>query len=316
MGLFKSLFGKEKEIIEDVEFTKDFNIALKRYLSVIGENDIEYEFKDKKGNIIPPSYAFEETYNEWKTIQSSWDKRSVIFSALDEVYLNQLDKWQIIERYTIDRYSQKVLQFIEKFVDNTDFDNVDFLIAISKHMFTLSEYKKGIEYAKDALEIDPNSKKAKIILADLLHLSNQQEEAHKIYTEVLKDSKLKDWKEKEISIYDIVAYNNDILNSSVYAVGLLNDDETNEEMWDKVAGEFYYCPYFRSQHAFWLINKGENLKGVAKLVSLSQEIPTYKEGVVNAKSVILQFREQMNSEDLWEDELQYLNKIIIKKKWD
>ena len=316
MGFLKSLFGKENKVTEDEKFTKDFKSSLKRYLSVTGENDIEYEFKDKKGNVIPPSYAFEGAYNEWKTIQSVWDKKSVIYSALDEIYFKNLDKWQIIERYTIDRYPQKAIQFVKEYTNNEDFKNIDFLTSFSKCMFTMSQYEKGIEYAKKGLEIDQNSKKTKVILADLLHLTNEHDKAHEIYSEVLRDSKLKEWDKKEINVFEIVEYNNDILNSSVYAVSLLNNDETDEEMWNKVAGEFYYCPYFRSQHAFWLIKKGDNLKGIAKLISLTQEFPTYKDGIVNAKNVILQFRKQMNSEDLWSKELDYLTNIITKNNWE
>lgn len=311
--MFRNLFGKKK-IIEDKEFTLDFNDALKRYVGV-SEGKVEYEFKDKKGNVIPPSYAFEGTYNEWKSIQSVWDRRSVIYSALDEIYMSKIPKEQIIERFVIDRYAEKALMFSEKFSNEDDLKNADFLASLSKCHFFLSNYDKSEELAKQALEIESDNKKAQIVLADTLHLANKHNEAHKIYQSIMENSKLKDWDKEEINVIEIIDFNNDILNSSVYAVGLLSNSETDETTWNRAAEEFYHCPYFRSQQAFWLLKNEETLKGMAKLISCTQEFPRYKDAIINAKSGILQFREQMNSNDLWEDELNYLSEIIEKNNW-
>lgn len=311
--MFKKLFGK-KTIVEDKEFTSDFDDAFIRYYGAAG-GSVEYEFKDKKGNVIPPSYAFEGAYNQWKTIQSVWDKRSVIFSALDEFYLNRIPKEQIIERFVIDRYAQKALLFHEKYVTDEDYKNANYLASLSKCHFFLCNYDKSIELAKQALEIESDNKKAKIALADSLHLTSKHDEAHEIYHDILKDSKLKDWNKDKINVIEIIDFNNDILNSSVYAVALLSNDETDEATWDKASEEFYHCPYFRSQHAFWLFEKGESLKGIAKILSCSQEFPWYKDAVVNAKSGILQLREQMKSDELMEEELVALTEVIEKNNW-
>lgn len=311
--MFKNLFGKKK-IIEDKEFTLDFNDALKRYVG-ISDGEVEYEFKDKKGNVIPPSYAFEGTYNEWKNIKSVWDRRSVIFSALDEIYISKIPKEQIIERFVIDRYAEKALMFSEEYSNEDDFKNADFLASLSKCHFFLSNYDESKKLATQALEIESDNKKAQIALADSLHLTNEHNKAHEIYQNIIKNSKLKDWSKEEINVIEIIDFNNDILNSSVYAVGLLSNEETDEVTWDKASEEFYHCPYFRSQHAFWLLKNDENLRGMAKLLSCAQEFPWYKDAVINAKSGIQQFREQMNSKDIWEDELNYLSEIIEKNNW-
>lgn len=315
MGFFKSIFGSKKEVADDPLFAADFYAALKRYLCLKKDDSIAFEFKDKKGNIIPCTQAFEDTYIKWKDIISPWDRRSVIFEAIDKLYFHRLEKWQVIERYVIDRYPDKAIAFIKKYADEHDFNNPDFLTSLAKCFFVISKYEKGIEYARKAVEID-DKKEAKVILADLLHLSNNHEEAHKLYKEVLNTSPLKDYNEEKIAILQIVGYENDVLNSSVYAVALLNNDAANQDSWNEVAKEFYYCPYFRCQHAFWLLSKGENLKGIAKLVSLSQEFPAYEEGVVNAHSTILQFRKQTGNENLWEEELAYLTKIMNHNNWE
>ncbi|PPK92520.1 hypothetical protein LY01_02921 [Nonlabens xylanidelens] len=311
--MFGKLFGRNK-IVEDKEFTLDFEDALKRYVGVTNGR-VEYEFEDKKGKVIPPSFAFEETYNEWKTIQSVWDKRSVIFDALDEIYLNKIPKEQIIERFVIDRYPEKALSFSDKYLTEEDLNNPKVLASLAKCQFILSNFDKSIELAEKALNLEKENKKAQIALADSLHLTNNHDKAHEIYQQILKNSKLKDWNKENIDVIEIIDYNNDILNSSVYAVGLLSNAETDENTWNKASEEFYHCPYFRSQHAFWLLKNDEALKGMAKLISTTQEFPWYKDAVVNAKSGILQMREQMNSNDLWKSELTYLTQIIEKNNW-
>ncbi|WP_046756745.1 tetratricopeptide repeat protein [Kordia jejudonensis] len=311
--MFKRLFGKKK-IVEDKAFTSDFDDALKRYFGV-PTGRIEYEFKDKKGNVIPPSYAFEGAYNEWKTIQSIWDRRSVIFSAVDEIYLHEMSNAQIINRFVIDRYPEKALSFSDSYAVDADFENVDFLASLAKCHFFLSNYEESISLAKKALEIENDHKYAQIALADSLHLTSKHDEAHEIYEDILKNSKLKEWDKEEINSIEIIDFNNDILNSSVYAVGLLSNDLTDEATWEKAAEEFYHCPYFRSQHAFWLLKNDQSLRGMAKLMSCTQEFPWFKDAIINAKSGILQFREQMGTNDLWEDELKYLSEIIEKNNW-
>ncbi|MCJ8290901.1 MAG: hypothetical protein HRT58_15385 [Crocinitomicaceae bacterium] len=311
--MFGNLFEKKK-IVEDKEFTLDFEDALKRYVGV-SEGRVEYEFKDKKGNVIPPSFAFEGTYKEWKTIQSVWDKRSVIFTALDEIYFSKIPKEQIIERFVIDRYPEKALMFSDKYSTEDDLKNPEILASLAKCQFILSNYDKSIELAEKALELEKENKKAQIALADSLHLTNEHDKAHEIYQTILSNSKLKDWNKENINVIEIIDYGNDILNSSVYAVGLLSNEETDETTWNKAAEEFYHCPYFRSQHAFWLLKNEESLKGMAKLISTTQEFPWFKDAILNAKSGILQMREQMNSTDLWENELNNLSEIIKKNDW-
>lgn len=314
MSFFKNLFGKNTIPIEDKAFTIDFEDALKRYIGVT-DGKVDYEFKDKNGTIIPPSYAFKGTYNQWKEIVSAWDKRSVIFAALDEIYLSKIPVHQIIERFVMDRYPEKALLFADSFAKENEYNNPDFLASLSKCYFILSQFEKSIDLAQKALALDANNKKAKIAMADSLHLTNRHVEAHQMYNELLKASKLNDWKKDEINITELVDFHNDIVHSSVYAAGLLSDGKADEITWNKVAEEFYYCPYFRSQHAFWFLKNGENLKAVAKLLTTAQEFPWFQDAVVNAKSVILQFREQMQSDDLWEDELRYLSEIIKKNNW-
>jgi hypothetical protein len=314
MGILDSIFGGKKEYVEDKDFTVACQDAFSRYMSIPGAVP-EFEFKDKKGNILPLSVAFSDTYEEWKTIRSTWDKRGVIYAAFDKICLDHMHKWQIIERYTIDRYPQKAMKFVRENCSTDDFKNIRFATALSKCLMMASIYDMAKEYAETALGADLENREAKLILADLLHLTNQHEEAHRLYAELLKDGTMDKYKDKTLTIFDIVNFENQIMHSSVYAISLLTGSGADEAMWDKVAEEFYYCPYFRSQHAYYYIGKQENLKGLAKLVSVSQEFPAFQDGVVNAYSVIKQFQKQLNDDTFMLEDEQYLKKIMEAKNW-
>lgn len=320
MSFFKSLLGKKEEnnSNEDKEFTAAFEDALRRYMGAPASkvSKLEYSFKDRAGNVIPPSVAFEETYNEWKKISSIWDKRSVIYHALDSVYLNQMPRAQVIERLVIDRYPLKGKNLIENEPAAEDENDAEFLTAAARCYFFLTEYDKSLDYAKKALAINPSSKRAKLVMADVLHVLDKTNEAHNLYDSVMNESNLKDTNMQEISIYDLVSFDNDIINSSVYAIGLLSNVETNKETWDLVAGEFYHCPYFRHEHSVWLFRQDESTEGAVKLLTLVREYPSFKQAVLNAHSVILQFRHQTNTPDLWEEDFKYINSVIDRKGWE
>lgn len=313
--MFKGLFGKKKPV-EDKAFTDDFNDALARYMDKPDGGVVEISLKDKQGTVVPPNVIFADAYEEWKGIISVPDRRAVIFKVLDEMMFEKNPIERNVERFVIDRYPREALKYSMENATEEDYRRPEFLTAMARCYFFLSDYEKSIELANQALAIDSENKKAMIALADSLHLSNRHDESHALYDKVLQRSKMKDWEKEEISLFEIVCFRHDILHSSVYAAGLLMAEQVDTDTWDEVANEFYHCPYFRSQHAFLLFKKHEALKGMAKLISLTQEFPYFKEAVLAAKSGILQFREKMKSADLWDDELIYLNGIIKENEWE
>ncbi|WP_196892917.1 tetratricopeptide repeat protein [Aureivirga marina] len=333
MSLFKKLFGskpKQKEDIkpkkvyeEDKEFVLEFEDAFKRYNGQKGKDiSVDLEFKDKEGEVIPISYAFEEFYEEWKTIHSIWDRRSVLFKAMDSFYYKNLSLGQKLDRYTYDRYPQRALELDPNVFKSDEVKKIDFMIGIARAFFFLSNYGASLRFSTRALQIDSENKDAKIILADTLHMTNEHEKAHEIYHEILEKS-LKEWEEDDVNLFDILCYQNDILHSSVYAVGLLSDDEVSDEMWNKVAEEFYHCAYFRTRHAFKMIEKGQHFEGLGKIIVVTEEFPFYEEALINAKDIIHQFREQTDNPDFLEEKLEeieekleQINQVNSEKKDD
>ena len=318
MKFWNKLFGKNEEranvSAEDVNFTKEFKDAAARYLAYPGA-EIEFSINDTTQQALPLNVQFNDEYKEWKEVQSVWDRRGILFGALDKFYLHNIERWKVVERYVMDRYPTEAIKFVMNKCEKSDFADADFRAALAKCFFCLNEYEKGLENAEKALTINPDSKRAKMVYADLLHVTGQHDKAHAIYNEILKSSKLTETTKTEISFLDILGFHEDILPSSVYAVGLLNNEESTSETWDSVAGEFYYSPYFRLQHAYWLMEHKEVLKGIVKLITLTQEFPTCKEGACNAYSSIKQLREQTGEPALFDEEFQYLEKLITENNW-
>lgn len=312
--MFKKIFRNKRTEELNHEFEKEFHDAVKRYIGSPHSKMI-YETKDKKGNVIPASIHLKETYNEWKILKSTWDRRLCIFSALDKFLIDQIPNHQIIERLIIAGLPENALIFSKKHSSPQDLEDNDFLASLSKCHFFLSNYNKSIELAKRVLAIEKDNKKAQIVLADSFYLTDQQTKANEIYNRIIRQSKLKDFSEKNIDIIEATSFYSDILHSSIYAVNLLLEQNSDETVWNKISNEFYYCPYFRSQHAYKILRKREKFNGLGMLYSTTIHFPWYKDAVINARNIMLNFRKNTGSNDLFEKEVSYLSELIKKNNW-
>lgn len=315
MDFFKSLFSsKAPNVAEDKAFTQFFNDAFARYFS-IADPDFQAELDNKFGEPILPQQAFPSVYEDCAKVVENWEKRSVLFSALDQHYLLELAKWQAIERFVVDRFPEKAVKYVEQFGMPEDFEDTDFLTSMARLMFVLSRYDEGLKYAEKAISIDPQSPRAQLALADLLHLKGSYERANGLYKQVVANSQLAKSGVANYGLFDLVCFRNDIAHSSVYAVGLLKSSDAPESEWEKVAPEFHHCPYFRSQYAFYLIRNNKGLRALNSLVTVAKEFPTFKDAVVNAHSVIKQYQKQ-SKPDAMAGEERFLSEVMKKRGWE
>lgn len=115
-----------------------------------------------------------------------------------------------------------------------------------------------------------------------------------------------------MELQDLLSFNGDIVNSPIYAFSWLKaDDKVPTEFWEWANEEFYYSPHFRLQYAYYLIEKGETMKGFVKILVLSQEMPWFKEAVTNALSLI----KQLNVENHFAEDKTRLEKLIVDNAW-
>ena len=293
MSFFKKLFnqgdalGKGEPDSEVTKFDAEFIVTIPRYIST-PEAKVDLRARHHQTNeLIPYAIAFPEYFEQWKQIRSIWDRRSLIYSVLDQQIGNQLELWQAIERFTIDRYPQKALEIAAQNVQPKDLEDANFFAATAKAKFVLTQYAEAESDAKKSLQIESQHRRGKTVLADIYHFTGKESKAHEIYDQLLQERLSGAPSNTSLNFTELVGFDADILHSPIYAAAWLKSDpKSNTEIWDWAGGEFYYNPHFRSQHAYYLIGNEERMKGFAKLLSLSQEMPWYKEAVINSRNLI------------------------------
>lgn len=321
MGLFdflKSNKGKpgknelDPTIQSDMDrFETEFLAAIQRYMSNPGAR-VDIKARHQKTNeVIPFAVGFPEQFNPWRTVRSLADRRGIIYSLLDTQLGNQLELWQVIERYNDDRHAENALQIATKHKQEADEQAPNYWNALARTNFILTNYEEAEKNCLKAIELDGTNIRTKRILADILHTTNRQDQAHLLYNEILSQKLPKD-KELSLSIQSLLGFDGDITNSPIYAISWLeNDKRVTNETWEWANEEFYYSPYFRAQYAYHLLKNEEHMKGFVKLLSLSKEMPWFKEGVINSYNLI----EQLNLTHKMQDELVRLKAIIDSMNW-
>lgn len=297
---------------DEEAFEYQINALMPRYQCLPNAIDSTLELKDEFGESVSFSEMFSQQFDEWKNIQSLADRRGVIFSILDGFLADDMELWQTIERLNDDRQADKALQLASVVKATMEEEqNPNYWSALARTYLILYRYKDAENCCENAFQLDTNDIRTKRIYADILHVTNRHEEAHRIYNEIL-EQKLPKEQKASIALQDLLGFDGDILNSPIYAFAWLqNDKNITDESWIWANEEFYYSPHFRTQYAYLLIDKGETMKGFVKLLVLSQEMPWCKEAVVNSLSLI----EQLNLKEHFEEDKIRLQKIVSEKGW-
>lgn len=294
-------------------FKKEIEDTFPYYFSIPEMKGIDFTLNAENGSEILPHVAFPEQFKQWQEIQSIWDRRTVIYSILDHMYSNRLELWQVIERFTNDRYSHKALDIAEEHGQGEQLNNANYWYALGRAQFHAGRESEAEESLKKCLNIEKLHKRGRIAIADLYHTSGRHDEAHRIYDTIISEHKLGS-ETKSIKFIDFLGFKG-IMHSPVYAASYLEaNPESTKETWDSIAGEFYYSPYFRTRHAFYLLGLDEGINkiaGLVKLNTLTQEMPWYKEAVVNAYSII----DQLNMQETLKEDRARLGEIIKKNGW-
>ncbi|MFY1047120.1 hypothetical protein [Chryseobacterium sp. GP-SGM7] len=325
MGFFSFLFGKKKQtekinpqsedqLVKISESGAKFDLeiveAYKRYYSD-PISEISLDIEDQNGKSVPPHLAYSQVFSQWAEIQSKWDRMSVLYEFWDNSQFEKLEDWQIIERFTKDRYATKSLNYFRKKVEGKDQLSVEELVATSKLQRILLDNDAAMTYAEKAYKKFPNNDLAKVEYASVLHLSKdtvKREKSHQIIGDLLKRKMKQD---ESQNVFDCFIFSENYLDSSVFAMAYLINSNADLEMWDYVADEYYYCPVFRYEHAVKL-SETENtgLRSLAKLISLSQEFPWFTTALQSTIKNIESMRIQLSKPDFMEKEyLEFKNNL-------
>jgi hypothetical protein len=322
MGLFDFLKNKknqpgntpvDSQLQIDIErFEKELFATISRYISNPGA-EVNIKARHQETNeVIPFAIGFPEQFESWRTVKSLADRRGIIYSLMDSQFGNQLELWQVIERFNDDRYAERALQIATDNKQENDEQNPNYWNAFARTNFILTKYKDAEQNCLKAISLDKDNLRTKRIYADILHCTNKIEKAHELYNEIL-ELKLPKDKAMNLPIQKLLGFDGDIINSPIYAISWLKADKNmNNETWEWANEEFYYSPHFRSQYAFHLIETNEHMKGFVKLLNLSKEMPWFKDGIINSYNLI----DQLNLTASMQDEKVRLKQIIDKNNWN
>lgn len=292
------------ENVSQRKFKDELYISLKRYYSS-PELVVELNLTDEHGKEYKEHEAYNGTFKEWSGIQSYWDRMGVLYDLWDETELVKLNKWQVINRYVNDRRPVEALEFFKSNIIQDDYIDIRLPVALSKMQRSLDSLPAALYYAESAYTLRPDLDITAIELASVLNLSTTQHDrdrAHTLMQGVL-EKKIKASTEKEVALLNFFLFSEGYIDSSVFAALYLNAGDADLDAWDTMADEYYYCPNFRLEHAAALNKKGETMRMLAKLDSLTNEFPWHKNAVNTYIDAIQQLRESMNDEKFMSTEL-------------
>lgn len=266
--------------------------------------EVNIQIEDERGNTLPAYQAYNDLFKEWKEIQSKWDRMSIFYRFWDQSQFEKLEHWQIIERFVKDRYPKKALLHFEKNMSDRRNLSKEELISLSKLHRVLLDNPTAKEYIETAYKNHPEDDAVKVEYATVLHIIGnhyEKEHSHEVFHEVF-DKKIQ--QNDTASVFDCFKFSEGYTDSSIFAMVYLINTEADNNAWDHVAEEYYYCPVFRYEHAVQLSQTENPMRALAKLTSLSQEFPWFRLAVESTIGNIKSMRKQLDNPDFMEKELQ------------
>lgn len=266
--------------------------------------DANAQAGNESGNPQPPHQAYGELFKEWKDIQSKWDRMSLFYRFWDQSQFDRLEDWQVIERFVKDRYSKKALQYFEENMSDKRQLSKEELVSLSKLHRVLLNNPAAKEYIETAYHNHPEDDAVKVEYATVLHIignHSEKEISHQLFHEVM-DKRIQ--QNNTESVFDCFKFSEGYADSSIFAMLYLMNTEADNDAWDDVAEEYYYCPVFRYEHAVQLAQTDQSLRALAKLTSLSQEFPWFRIALESTVGNIKSMRKQLNDPEFMEKELQ------------
>lgn len=297
--------------LPDNAFQKEVLAVLPRYFCNPG-GVYTSETVTAKGRPIDFKRSFPDEYEQWRNVYLSWEKRRIIYTVLDRILGHTLKPWQTAERLIDDRYAEIALKILRDAPGEPDADTC---AAYGKASFVLTDYTAALRWANKGIALDARHLRSHRVLADTLYVLNRQKEALEVYQEITRLAialRTESGEQKdEYDFFDMLSFNGNMVNCPVFACTTLHEQQASNAVWDWCEGEFYFSPQYRVQHAFTLVRRKEPVQALSRLMSLVNEMPWYKEGVLNCLALL----EGIDRNGKYDAEKQKLQYIIFSNQW-
>jgi tetratricopeptide (TPR) repeat protein len=244
--------------------------------------NLNHPLTKKKCN---PHEALFEVVEKWRKIQSPWDRRSLLFQTIFNLVAQYLKPWQIANYLVADRQPLEAFEILQEFISrDLKEDHSQYCASLARSLSSLSYYEDSLTWALKAHLLEPDNLRFKVLLADAYYLVERFDEANQTYQSYLPQVSYSENDSTQEMFQDVFSLEHGLIPSPIFAIQfthLLADEIQLNEFWDLAATEFYYSPYFRSHHAYYLADKGQIKECLAKLIALVQEMPWLREASLN-----------------------------------
>jgi tetratricopeptide (TPR) repeat protein len=299
VSFFKNFFGKKEQINVSVsleqKFDADWQTAQSRFFAVTKLNVSNFNLKHPETHeTMLPHEGLGGTFSDWQQIESEYDKRGVLFNQLYEMLSGAMNDWQTANYHLLDRHADVALMILEDTDELSveDADYADYCASKAKAFINSGMYEEALDWAEKAFENAPNDNIIHTLLADTKHINGQCEEAHEIYSTLMKQIPINTTENINEMFHDLFARDTGIVPSPVLAFDMLEKLENSEQtrlFWQLAETEFYDSAYFRMQHAYHLAKIDKTTESFAKLHALVGEMPWLKEASLNLANYFEQF---------------------------
>jgi tetratricopeptide (TPR) repeat protein len=299
-------------------FNTNWKVTIDQFKSISGLKSLSIDLKHPETN--QPMTAHEQIpdiYRQWLEIKSPWDRRSLLFSVIYDLICEYMKPWQVANYLIADRNPFQAFEILQDASsDNWDEDLPPHCAALAKSLCSLTYYEESLKWAEKAYQAEPSNPRFETILADAYFLTDRTEEASKIYQSrisLVPPSPSDSISEMFLETFSI---EHGVLPSPIFAIQLgqqLSDTKQSDEFWKLAEAEFYYSPYFRSHHAYYLASKGQINECLAKLITLVQEMPWLQESSLNLKYIFDYFNQK--GDRIMPDFQKNLSQKILDRGW-
>lgn len=310
MGLFDFFSGK-KISQGDLEFLREVERATKMYFNSC---EAKVEFKDKSGKSTNFIEAFPKIYDQCSQIKSRWDIRSMIYKGLDELLVTRIPQFIYANRLLEDRYVNEAFDVLKESGEPEN-DKEQYYCVLSRVYCILGKYDMALDAASKSLSFNPEFLNSKLALADAKHLCGFPEDAHEIYNQLMENTQANtSINSADDALKHMLSIEGNGIRSPILAVDLLKSPSFSDAAWAWAEDEFYFSPYFRCQHAYWLLQKKDISRAFAKLFSVVKEMPWVKEAAINTMEILKKLDPDGSKGIMAEDRMK-LAKLIETNKW-
>lgn len=254
------------------------------------------------------------------SLRTKWDRRSLFFEKMDEMFKDGQNTVQKAERLIHDRKPREALKVLEKGHEGCDVS--EYFATCSKAMMVNFIFDGAIDFAMKSLEAKPENYRAMAYLVDTLHMmgaydktvpyANKITEAFEPHVEA-NGGLLEGDENKFRKIF--MFENQNIMHSAILMGFFLNNCGMPDEYWSMAEEDYYWHPGFRMLHGTMCMNKKKNLRALAIFLNLLHEMPWINSAATEAYYIIECIEKLSGVQEELLDEKKFIKDLIDKNGW-